>query len=128
MYKQKKFVTETEQYFYQIFLEIEKEYDVKVQAQINLASIIEKKIKHKYANELFRNIDFGIFDKNLEHLLLAIEINDRTHLKKERKLRDEKVDNILKDANIKIIKFYTDKENKRIYVINRILKNIGLII
>ena len=40
MYKQKKFVTETEQYFYQIFLEIEKEYDVKVQAQINLASII----------------------------------------------------------------------------------------
>ncbi len=128
MYKQKKFVTETEQYFYQILLEIEKEYDVKVQAQINLASIIEKKIKHKYANELFRNIDFGIFDKNLEHLLLAIEINDRTHLKKERKLRDEKVDNILKDANIKIIKFYTDKENKRIYVINRILKNIGLII
>ena len=128
MYKQKKFVTETEQYFYQILLEIEKEYDVKVQAQINLASIIEKKIKHKYANELFRNIDFGIFDKNLEHLLLAIEINDRTHLKKERKLRDEKVDNILKDANIKIIKFYTEKENKRIYVINRILKNIGLII
>ena len=128
MYKQKKFVTETEQYFYQILLEIEKEYDVKVQAQINLASIIEKKIKHKYANELFRNIDFCIFDKNLEHLLLAIEINDRTHLKKERKLRDEKVDNILKDANIKIIKFYTDKENKRIYVINRILKNIGLII
>lgn len=128
MYKQKKFVTETEQYFYQILLEIEKEYDVKVQAQINLASIIEKKIKHKYANELFRNIDFGIFDKNLEHLLLAIEINDRTHLKKERKLRDEKIDNILKDANIKIIKFYADKENKRIYVINRILKNIGLII
>ena len=128
MYKQKKFVTETEQYFYQILLEIEKEYDVQVQAQIKLASIIEKKIKHKYANELFRNIDFGIFDKNLEHLLLAIEINDRTHLKKERKLRDEKVDNILKDANIKIIKFYTDKENKRIYVINRILKNIGLII
>ena len=128
MYKQKKFITETEQYFYQILLEIEKEYDVKVQAQINLASIIEKKIKHRYANELFRNIDFGIFDKNLEHLLLAIEINDRTHLKKERKLRDEKVDNILKDANIKIIKFYTEKENKRIYVINRILKNIGLII
>ena len=42
MYQQKEFMTESEQYFYNILKEIETEYDVKIQPQINLASIIEK--------------------------------------------------------------------------------------
>lgn len=50
MYQQKEFMTESEQYFYNILKEIETEYDVKIQPQINLASIIEKTTKHKYAN------------------------------------------------------------------------------
>ena len=95
MYQQKEFMTESEQYFYNILKEIEKEYDVKVQPQINLASIIEKTTKHKYANELFRNIDFGIFDKNYSKLLLAIEINDSSHYRTDRIIRDKKVDKIL---------------------------------
>ena len=128
MYNQKSLMTKTEQYFYKILLEIEKEYDVKVQPQINLASIIEKTQKHKYANELFRNIDFGIFDKNYAKLLLAIEINDNSHLLHERIIRDKKVEKILSDANIKLIKFYTNMPNKKLYVTNRILEDLGLLI
>ena len=93
MYQQKEFMTESEQYFYNILKEIETEYDVKIQPQINLASIIEKTTKHKYANELFRNVD-----------------------------------KILSEANIKLIKFYTDYPNERLYVINRILDNLDLLI
>lgn len=128
MYQQKEFMTESEQYFYNILKELETEYDVKIQPQINLASIIEKTAKHKYANELFRNIDFGIFDKNYDKLLLAIEINDSSHYKIDRIIRDKKVDKILAEANIKIIKFYTEYPNERLYVINRILDNLDLLI
>lgn len=128
MYEQKKFMSYYEKYFYDILKDIERDYDVIVQPQINLASIIEKNIKHKYVNELFRNIDFGIFDKNFHKLLLAIEINDSSHLKKDRIIRDLKVEKILNQANIKLIKFYTNMPNEKLYVINRILTYLDLLI
>lgn len=128
MYEQKKFMSYYEKYFYDILKDIERDYDVIVQPQINLASVIEKNIKHKYVNELFRNIDFGIFDKNFHKLLLAIEINDSSHLKKDRILRDLKVEKILNQANIKLIKFYTNMPNEKLYVTNRILTCLDLLI
>ena len=53
----------------------------------------------KYHTELFRNIDFGIFNKDFE-LLLLIELNDKSHIQRNRKIRDRKVKNILKECNI----------------------------
>lgn len=128
MYEQKKFMSYYEKYFYDILKDIERDYDVIVQPQVNLASVIEKNIKHKYVNELFRNIDFGIFDKKFHKLLLAIEINDSSHLKKDRIIRDLKVEKILNQANIKLIKFYTNMPNEKLYVTNRILTYLDLLI
>ncbi|MCI6107619.1 MAG: DUF2726 domain-containing protein [bacterium] len=128
MYEQKEFMSYYEKYFYDILKDIERDYDVIVQPQVNLASVIEKNIKHKYVNELFRNIDFGIFDKNFHKLLLAIEINDSSHLKKDRIIRDLKVEKILNQANIKLIKFYTNMPNEKLYVTNRILTYLDLLI
>lgn len=128
MYEQKEFMSYYEKYFYDILKDIECDYDVIVQPQVNLASVIEKNIKHKYVNELFRNIDFGIFDKNFHKLLLAIEINDSSHLKKDRIIRDLKVEKILNQANIKLIKFYTNMPNEKLYVTNRILTYLDLLI
>ena len=128
MYEQKEFMSYYEKYFYNILKEIEHDYDVIVQPQVNLASIIEKNNKHKYVSELFRNIDFCIFDKDFHKLLLAIEINDSSHLLKKRIIRDFKVKKILNQANIKLIKFYTNMPNEKLYVTNRILENLGLLI
>lgn len=128
MYEQKEFMSYYEKYFYDILKDIERDYDVIVQPQVNLASVIEKNIKHKYVNELFRNIDFGIFDKNFHKLLLAIEINDSSHLKKDRIIRDLKVEKILNQANIKLIKCYTNMPNEKLYVTNRILTYLDLLI
>ena len=128
MYEQKEFMSYYEKYFYDILKDIERDYDVIVQPQVNLASVIEKNIKHKYVNELFRNIDFGIFDKNFHKLLLAIEINDSSHLKKDRIIRDLKVEKILNQANIKLIKFYKNMPNEKLYVTNRILTYLDLLI
>lgn len=129
MYKQKKLMTKNEEYFYNIFKCALHEYGYIVQPQVNLASIIEKETPHKYINELFRNIDFAIFDKDYNKLLLLIEINDNLHfLSPERIERDNKVKSILNDANIKLVNFYPKYSTNKIKVINRLLESLDLLI
>lgn len=74
--------------------------------QICLASIIEKVDQNTYVNELFRIIDFGVFDQ-YNNILLLIEINDRTHNSLNRKIRDQKVLAICKEAEIPLLTFWT---------------------
>lgn len=129
-YHQKELITNYEEYFYNILLELENELDIRIQAQVNLRTIIDKnstnKYKYKYAGELFRNIDFGIFTKDCKKVLLLIEINDKTHKFKKRKERDLKVDEICLKAGIKLIKFYSNYPNEKEYVKNRIKKELDL--
>lgn len=75
-----------------------------VYPQINLASVIEKEGAGA-RTELFRNIDFGVFDYNYK-IVLLIEINDATHLRKDRKERDKKVARICKKAKIPLVTFW----------------------
>ena len=86
--------------------------DYRILPQINLASVIEKE-GSGYRSELFRNVDFGVFDFNYRPILL-IEINDSTHLRKDRISRDKKVNAICKKAHIPLVTFWTsdgiDKE------------------
>lgn len=121
-YEKRNFMTKTELNFYNKIKELETEY--KIVPQINLATII-KKINKGYINELFKNVDFAIFDKEYKNLLLLIELNDNTHNKPNRKDRDLKVKKICRDANINLITFYTNYPNENNYVINRIKKEIS---
>lgn len=127
LYNKKRLMTDIEKYFYNI---ITKHFNDKyiVVPQVNLASIVnkEKKYKNEYQNELFRNLDFGIFDKETTSPLLMIEINDKTHNYKKRQYRDIKVKEILNTANINLITFYTEYSNKEDYVINRIKDNLSI--
>ena len=79
--------------------------EYRILPQINLASVIDK-IGEGFRNELFRNVDFGIFDDAFRPILL-IEINDNTHTRKDRIKRDEKVNLIAKRARIPLITFWT---------------------
>jgi len=124
MYKRReKFMTYNEKIFYYKLLDLKKKYNYIIQPQINLATIIKKK-NHKYANDLYRNIDFGIFTDKYDKLLLLIELNDKSHYRKDRKERDKKVKKITEEAGIKLITFHTKDPNRKEYVINRILKEI----
>ncbi|MBQ8576264.1 MAG: DUF2726 domain-containing protein [Clostridia bacterium] len=76
-----------------------------VYPQINLASIINRTDIHSFQNELFRNIDFGVFDKDFAPVFL-IEIQDKTHLNAERKNRDSKIKKICEEAGITIVEFW----------------------
>lgn len=122
IYELKPFMTAYERKMYNVFLKLGDEY--KVIPQINLASIIRKKNNDHYYNDLFRNIDFAIFDKECEKLLLLIEIDDASHDTYKRKQRDQKVNMICRDAGIKLLHFHTNYPNEENYVLKRIRNTI----
>ena len=117
-YFRKNIMTASEFAFFKKIQELEAKYIII--PQVNLAAIIDK-AESKYHNELFRNIDFGIFSKEYE-LLLLIELNDASHNQIKRKDRDLKVKKILNDCNIPLLTFYTFYPNEKNYVLNRIIK------
>ena len=124
-YQQKEsLVTNHEKYFYDIF---EKNFSdkYKIQTQVNLASVVSKLGQFRYQNELYRNIDFGFFEKETLKPLLLIKINDATHEKAERYARDLKVRNILNQAGIKLLTFYSFYDNREDYIIDRIKKTLA---
>ena len=87
--------------------------------QINLATIINRSDDHKYQNELFRNIDFVIFDLETNPIVL-IEINDNSHKEKDRWIRDRKVESICHEADLPIITLWTDYGINSDYIKKRI--------
>lgn len=118
-------MTDCEKRYYEVIKEIvEPEY--RIQPQINLASIIDKDTQSRYRNELFRNIDFGIFDKNYA-LLLLIEINDQTHTQKDRIARDSKVKAICEEAGIPLITFWTKYGVNEPYIRNSLQQHLPII-
>lgn len=125
-YVKKKLMTNYEKYFYDIFVELEKEYSIRIQPQVNLATVVRKVNNDSYYTDLFRNIDFGIFSNNYDDVLLLIEINDKTHNDSKRIKRDKKVKEIADEAGIKLISFYSNYPNTKEYVKNRIIKELNI--
>lgn len=97
-------LTQTELEYYEIIRSLISSQYV-ILPQINLASVIDKKGGSNFRNELFRNIDFGVFDGDLRPIFL-IEINDNTHFRRDRKERDKKVNKICKKAGIPLVTFW----------------------
>ena len=124
LYYQKSLMTKYEKYFYNCFAELEEELGIKIQPQVSLNSIVEKKYNYRQRLELFRDIDFGIFEKDYSKLLLLVEINDKTHNLKNRIKRDQKVKKIVNCAHIRLITFYSDWPNEKNYLKKRITEEI----
>ena len=94
--------------------------DYRIIPQVNLASVIDKE-GQGFRTELFRNVDFGIFDYNFRPILL-IEINDNSHFRKDRQERDESVALITKKARIPLVTFWTKDGIDNKYIYNTIKK------
>lgn len=125
-YIPKKFLTNNEYNFLTKFIDLENELHVNIVPQVNLASVIQKVSDSRFNTELFRNIDFGIFNADYSKLLLLIELNDESHNEYHRKKRDIKVHDICNKAGIKLITFYTKYSNEKEYVKSRIIKELGV--
>lgn len=112
-------VTKTEKlYMEQIIKAAPPSYHIIPQVSLNV--IISKKGYHKYANELYRIADFGIFDENY-NLKALVEINDPTHYQQKRIERDETVANICKQARIPLLVYKTDEEGS----LERCFREVG---
>ncbi len=114
-----KLLTRTELEYYNIINSFFGQ-DYLVLPQINLASIIDKE-GGGFRNELFRNVDFGIFDFNFRPILL-IEINDNTHFRKDRAERDKKVLDICQKTHIPLITFWVKDGINREYIYKTLRK------
>ena len=112
-------MTQTEIEYYNV-LEFYFGGEYRVLPQVNLASVIDK-VGEGFRNELFRNVDFGIFDENFRPIVL-IEINDGSHNRKDRIERDEKVNLIAKKARIPLVTFWTKDGIDRETIYNTVKK------
>ncbi len=95
-----------------------------LQAQANLATFIVRTDQARFQNELYRNVDFIITDLSYKPLLV-IEINDKTHLTKNRQERDKKVANICEEAGIPIINLWTSYGVNPEYIEKRITEALS---
>lgn len=100
--------------------------DYHVFPQINLASFIDRTDSARYRNELFRNVDFLITDGDYAPKIV-VEINDQSHLDRDRRERDEKVTKICEEAGIPIIKFWTSYGVQPEYIQKRISEQLAVL-
>jgi len=78
-------------------------------AQVHLPSIIDNKVVGQNWNGAFRHIsqksvDFVLCDKAYISPKLAIELDDRTHEREDRKNRDVEVERVLQDAGLPLLR------------------------
>ena len=77
--------------------------------QVHLTAIVDHKIKGQNWRGAFRHIDeksvdFVLCDKNYIAPRLVIELDDRTHERPDRKMRDGEVERILNGAGLSLLR------------------------
>jgi very-short-patch-repair endonuclease len=116
-YKKKNyFLTKSEHEFYdKLLAAVGDKYHIF--AQVNLSNLLIHKIKGQnwkgaFAHINRKSVDFVLCDK--EHLSpkLAIELDDRTHERPDRQERDRRVEGILKQAGIPLLRINNVSYNK----------------
>lgn len=127
-YTKKRIMTETELKFYNRLKKLLPNGYI-IFPQINLQSIIDIEENPRFKNELFRNIDFGVFDENTLDLEFLIELNDHYHnTNNKTKSRDKKVKTLLKQSGYQLTTFWLNMPNNDEYILgiyNKYLKEKG---
>lgn len=127
-YKRKDFlISRPEHEFFDILVDITRD-QYYVFPQIHLSTILYNKIVGQNWNGAFRHIDeksvdFVICDKAYIKPILAIELDDKTHEKEDRKGRDGEVEQMLKEAGMPLLRFgnngfFNKEEIKKIVLEN----------
>jgi hypothetical protein len=88
--------------------------------QTSLRQLVEKVKKWSWANELNRDIDFCVINKTDYNVAVCIEYDDSSHERPDRKERDEKVENILKEVGMKLIRIKRDDKMSVDYLKGRL--------
>ncbi len=109
-YKKKDFLmSRAEHEFFDILIEVVGN-QYYVFPQIHLSTILDNKVVGQNWRGAFRHIDeksvdFVICDKAYIKPILAIELDDKTHEREDRKGRDGEVERILKESGLSLLRF-----------------------
>lgn len=111
--KKEYLLTPTELKFYKILKNITDELNLVICPQVAMYEIVKNRNFKDFNKIASKTIDFVICEENLK-IKLCIELDDYTHNREKRKQRDEFINNLFKDTNIKILRIkvqnYYDKE------------------
>lgn len=122
-YKKKLLLTKNEWYFYKKLKPICDKHNLHILSKIRFADLVEvkesvdQKEKIKYLNKISRkHIDYVLCKPDNLQVIALIELDDRSHERKDRIERDNFVDKVCEAANYKIIhiKNYEEIEEKLI--------------
>lgn len=97
--------------------------------QIHLIDILDNKIvgqnwKGAFSHINQKSVDFVICNKAYIKPLLAIELDDKSHNREDRKDRDSSVEQILKDAGMPLLRFGNNGNFDKEEIKRTILKNL----
>lgn len=101
----KNIFTDIERFFYKVLREITDKMDLIIMTKVRLADIIyTENNNYKYFNKIkSKHIDFVLID-NSGNIKLLIELDDKSHNNYERQKRDEFLNEIFKNLNIKLLR------------------------
>lgn len=126
-YKRKEFfLTRAEHEFYDALVEAAGQ-EYRIFAQVHLPTLIDSKVVGQNWRGAFRHIseksvDFVLCDKAYLSPRLAIELDDKSHERPERKERDEEVERILREAGVPLLRY----ENHGVFKPSELLEKIHL--
>lgn len=101
---------------------------VRMEDIVNVNKNFDNSNKTKHRNYIkSRHLDFVIADKNMR-VLCAVELDDSSHFSKEAKITDKLKNDILKDAQIPLLRGFNNQSdiNTISYSINKIYLEKGL--
>lgn len=96
-------LTKNELKFYRILKQITNKLSYSLFCQVSLYQIVNSKNYKDFNKIKSKSIDFVIAQENCK-ILLCIELDDSTHEKKKRIERDNFIDNLFKDLEIKLLR------------------------
>ena len=112
-YRPKRYIiTKNELNFYKILIEVAKELNLVVFAQVSLYNILQTKreLDYKTKESYFKriaskSIDFVLADPNNCRIKLCIELDDSTHNRQDRIKRDKFINELFKELEINLLRY-----------------------
>ncbi len=105
-YKAAKLLTRREYAFFKVLQPIAKKYNLMICPKIRLADLVavpEGTKERKWFNYIkAKHVDFTLCDMDLR-VKLIIELDDSTHDRPDRQTRDDFVDRVFKQINVKLL-------------------------
>ena len=103
-YKKNEYLlTKNELKFYRILKQITNKLNYSIFCQVSLYQIVKNKSFKDFNKIKSKSIDFVITQENCK-ILLCIELDDKTHQKQKRIERDNFLDTLFKDLEIKLLR------------------------